>query len=55
MMFYLRYELTLQNAQRALAALLEQPVTPWVPFAAARRSKFSCALKRKCEENQVKI
>ena len=27
-----RYELTLQNAQRVLASLLEQPVKPWVPF-----------------------
>ena len=34
----LRYELTLQNAQRALSALLEQPATPWVPFAAPRRT-----------------
>ena len=27
-----RYELTLQNAQRVLASLLEQPAKPWVPF-----------------------
>ena len=27
-----RYELILQNAQRVLASLLEQPAKPWVPF-----------------------
>ncbi|CAK8998411.1 unnamed protein product [Durusdinium trenchii] len=29
-----QYELTLQNAQRVLASLLEQPAKPWVPFSA---------------------
>ena len=30
--YQMRYELTLQNAQRVLASLLEQPAKPWVPF-----------------------
>lgn len=29
-----QYELTLQNAQRVLMSLLEQPAKPWVPFDA---------------------
>ena len=33
-LMFLRYELTLQNAQRVLMSLLEQPAKPWVPFDA---------------------
>lgn len=32
-----QYELTLQNAQRVLISLLEQPAKPWVPFDALLR------------------
>ena len=39
-----RYELTLQNAQRVLASLLEQPAKPWVPFSVSWHSRSSAAV-----------
>lgn len=52
-----QYELTLQNAQRVLISLLEQPAKPWVPFdallhelgqqlALLRRRSAACQLQR---------
>eukprot|EP00439_Symbiodinium_sp_Y106_P031801 s1753_g3.t2 len=61
-----QYELTLQNAQRVLASLLEQPAKPWVPFnalvdelsgqlSALRQRSAACVVQRAIRHSLARI